>query len=61
MKKEETMETELKIKRITLSAKIIRAGGTVEDLGVIAESDPLATEADLVVEKIEPVKTPAQE
>jgi len=47
------MDAELKIKRLTLSAKVIRADGTVEDLGVITESDPLATEADLVVEKIE--------
>jgi hypothetical protein len=30
-----------KIKRATISAKIIRADGTVEDLGVIASKEPI--------------------
>jgi|HubBroStandDraft_2_1064218.scaffolds.fasta_scaffold5385754_1 hypothetical protein len=46
------METIAHVKSIKLSARIIRADGSVEELGVIAQSDPLATQAELVVESI---------
>jgi hypothetical protein len=46
------METIGQVKSIKLSARIIRADGSVEELGIIAQSDPLATQAELVVESI---------
>jgi hypothetical protein len=46
------MEAIGQVKSIKLSARIIRADGSVEDLGIIAQSDPLATQAELIVESI---------